>query len=89
MTTIDLGMPAEGPIADAIASSLETQGEKQTALKAKEQPVQTIELTPEGLAAHGIPNFDPDNPEPEYWADIRALVQTVLYPPSPTPTPAP
>ncbi|HZH20918.1 MAG TPA: thiamine pyrophosphate-dependent enzyme, partial [Geodermatophilus sp.] len=29
-------MPAEGPIADAIARSLETQGEKQTSLKAKD-----------------------------------------------------
>ena len=36
MTTIDLGMPAEGPIADAIARSLDTQGEKQTQLKAKD-----------------------------------------------------
>src|SRR3712207_9333154 len=36
MTTVDLGMPAEGPIADAIARSLETQGEKQTQLKAKD-----------------------------------------------------
>ncbi len=60
-----------------------------TALKAKDHPVQTIELTPEGLAAHGIPGFDPDDPEPEYWADIRALVQTQLHPPSPTPTTAP
>ncbi len=36
MTTVELGMPAEGPIADAIARSLETQGEKQTTLKAKD-----------------------------------------------------
>ena len=36
MTTIDLGMPAEGPIADAIAASVESHGEKQTALKAKD-----------------------------------------------------
>ena len=36
MTTVDLGMPVEGPIADAIAASVATQGEKQTALKAKD-----------------------------------------------------
>jgi 2-oxoglutarate ferredoxin oxidoreductase subunit beta len=36
MTTVDLGMPLEGPIADAIAASVATQGEKQTALKAKD-----------------------------------------------------
>lgn len=57
------------------------------ALKSKEQPVQTIELTPEGLAAHGIAGFDPDDPDPEYWDEIRALVQTTLHPPSPTPAP--
>jgi 2-oxoglutarate ferredoxin oxidoreductase subunit beta len=32
----DLGMPLEGPIAAAIASSVETNGEKQTALKGKD-----------------------------------------------------
>jgi 2-oxoglutarate ferredoxin oxidoreductase subunit beta len=32
----DLGMPAEGPIADAIAASVATQGEKQTELKGKD-----------------------------------------------------
>lgn len=36
MTTVDLGMPVEGPIADAIASSVATQGEKQTELKGKD-----------------------------------------------------
>jgi 2-oxoglutarate/2-oxoacid ferredoxin oxidoreductase subunit beta len=40
VTTIDLGMPAQTPpptrIADAIARSLETQGEKRTDLKAKD-----------------------------------------------------
>ncbi|WP_409328712.1 2-oxoacid:ferredoxin oxidoreductase subunit beta [Trujillonella humicola] len=36
MSTIDLGMPLEGPIADAISSSVATNGEKQTALKAKD-----------------------------------------------------
>ena len=38
MTTVELGMPAEGPIADAITASVATQGEKQTALKAKDIP---------------------------------------------------
>jgi LCP family protein required for cell wall assembly len=45
-------------------------------LKAKEQPVSTLELTPEG----GIDEFDPD------YAYIRELVQTTLHPPSATPS---
>jgi LCP family protein required for cell wall assembly len=44
-------------------------------LKAKEQPVQTIELIP----AEGIDEFDPD------YAYIADLVQTTLHPPTPTP----
>jgi 2-oxoglutarate/2-oxoacid ferredoxin oxidoreductase subunit beta len=36
MTTVDLGMPVEGPIADAITASVATQGEKQTQLKPKD-----------------------------------------------------
>ena len=36
MTTVELGMPAEGPIADAIAHSIEAHGPKQSDLKAKE-----------------------------------------------------
>ncbi|TFV62880.1 2-oxoacid:ferredoxin oxidoreductase subunit beta, partial [Blastococcus sp. CT_GayMR20] len=36
MTTTDLGMPAEGPIADAIAHSVEAHGPKQTQLKGKD-----------------------------------------------------
>jgi 2-oxoglutarate ferredoxin oxidoreductase subunit beta len=36
MTTTDLGMPADGPIADAIAHSVEARGPKQTELKAKD-----------------------------------------------------
>jgi 2-oxoglutarate/2-oxoacid ferredoxin oxidoreductase subunit beta len=36
MTTVELGMPAEGPISAAIAASVSTQGEKQTELKAKD-----------------------------------------------------
>jgi LCP family protein required for cell wall assembly len=46
------------------------------ALKAKEQPVQTIELTPAG----GIDEHDPD------YAYIRQLVHAALHPPTPTPT---
>ena len=47
------------------------------ALKAKEQPVTTIELTPEG----GIDEYEPD------FAYIQELVQQALHPPTPTPTP--
>jgi LCP family protein required for cell wall assembly len=47
------------------------------ALKAKEQPVNTIELTPDG----GIDEFDPD------YAYIQELVRTTLHPPSPTSEP--
>jgi LCP family protein required for cell wall assembly len=47
------------------------------ALKAKEQPVTTIELTPEG----GIDEYDPD------FAYIHELVQAALHPPTPTPAP--
>ncbi|WP_127472847.1 LCP family protein [Microbacterium sulfonylureivorans] len=45
------------------------------ALKAKELPVKTIELTPDG----GIDEFDPDYPY------IQELVRTALHPPTPTP----
>lgn len=47
------------------------------ALKAKEQPVTTIELTPEG----GIDEYDPD------FVYIQQLVQQTLHPPTPAPTP--
>lgn len=47
------------------------------ALKAKEQPVTTIELTPEG----GIDEYEPD------FAYIQQMVQTALHPPTPTPAP--
>lgn len=47
------------------------------AVKAKEQPVTTIELTPEG----GIDEYDPDYPY------IRELVQQALHPPTPTESP--
>ncbi|WP_345801860.1 LCP family protein [Microbacterium sp. AZCO] len=45
------------------------------ALKAKEQPVQTIELTPEG----GVDFQHPD------FAYVKELVQSKLHPPTPTP----
>lgn len=45
------------------------------AMKAREQEVTTIELTPDG----GIDEFDPD------YAHIAELVQTTLHPPTPTP----
>jgi LCP family protein required for cell wall assembly len=45
-------------------------------LKAKEQPVSTLELTPEG----GIDELDPD------YAYIRELIRTTLHPPSATPS---
>lgn len=47
------------------------------ALKAKELPVQTIELTPAG----GIDEYAPDYPY------IQQLVATTLHPPTPTPSP--
>jgi len=51
------------------------------AVKAKEQPVTTIELTPEGAG------IDPEAPSAEDWAHIRDLIQTTLNPPTPTPSP--
>ena len=45
------------------------------AMKAKEQPVQTLELTPAG----GIDEFDPD------YAYIAELIRTTLHPPTETP----
>jgi LCP family protein required for cell wall assembly len=48
------------------------------ALKAKEQPITTIELTPEG----GIDEYEPD------FAYIQQLIQQTLHPPTPTATPA-
>jgi polyisoprenyl-teichoic acid--peptidoglycan teichoic acid transferase len=47
------------------------------ALKARELPVTTIELTPEG----GISETDPD------WGYIQQLVQSTLHPPTPTAEP--
>lgn len=53
------------------------------AVKAKEQPVQTLELTPDGA---GILT---DEPTADQYAHVRELVQQALYPPSPSPTTAP
>jgi polyisoprenyl-teichoic acid--peptidoglycan teichoic acid transferase len=47
------------------------------ALKARELPVTTLELTPEG----GIDQFNPD------YAYVQELVRTTLHPPTPTPEP--
>ncbi|MFB8386163.1 LCP family protein [Microbacterium sp. NPDC055910] len=46
------------------------------AIKAREHPVTTIELTPD----HGIDEYNPDYPH------IQQLVRTALHPPTPTPT---
>ncbi|WP_159502275.1 LCP family protein [Microbacterium sp. 18062] len=46
------------------------------AIKAKEQPITTIELTPEG-------GIDDENPDYEY---VQQLVQQTLHPPTATPT---
>ena len=48
-------------------------------MKAKELPVNTIELTPE----QGVDEFQPD------YAYIHEMIQQALHPPTPTPTPAP
>ena len=47
------------------------------ALKSKEEPITTIELTPED-------GVDPEDPD---FAYVRELVHTALHPPTPTPTP--
>lgn len=49
------------------------------AIKAKSQPVATLELTPTSAGGIGI---DPDAPD---WDYIHQVVQTTLHPPSPTP----
>ena len=48
-------------------------------LKAKEQPVTSIELVPE----NGVDEFAPD------YAFVRELTQEALHPPTPEPTPEP
>ncbi|CAL4860548.1 LCP family protein [Microbacterium sp. MM2322] len=52
-------------------------------VKAKGQKVQNLELTPKGV------NIDPDNPTAADWEKIRGMVDTMLHPPTPTPTTAP
>lgn len=49
------------------------------ALKAKDQPVTTIELTPEG----GVDEFDPD------YAQVQQILRDKLHPPTETEAPAP
>ncbi|MBD7957239.1 LCP family protein [Microbacterium sp. Sa4CUA7] len=48
------------------------------ALKAKEQPVTTLELTPQGIG------IDPEEPDYDY---VHEIVQSTLHPPTPTSTP--
>lgn len=48
-------------------------------LKAKEQPVTSIELTP----ANGVDEWEPD------YAYVQQMIQNALHPPSATPTPSP
>ncbi|MFJ4253052.1 LCP family protein [Microbacterium sp. NPDC090003] len=48
-------------------------------MKAKELPVNTIELTPE----QGVDEFQPD------YSHIHEMIQQALHPPTPTPSPAP
>lgn len=49
------------------------------ALKAKDQTVATLELTPAG----GVDEFDPD------WAQVQQMVKDALHPPTETESPAP
>ncbi|WP_295780614.1 LCP family protein [uncultured Microbacterium sp.] len=49
------------------------------ALKAKDQPVQTLELTPEG----GVDEFEPD------YDQVKQMVKDKLHPPTETEAPAP
>ncbi|OCG73916.1 LCP family protein [Microbacterium sediminis] len=49
------------------------------AVKAREQPFASIELTPEG-------GVDPEEPD---YGQIRDMIQSALHPPTPTATPAP
>ncbi|MEW1834484.1 LCP family protein [Microbacterium sp. NPDC079995] len=52
-------------------------------VKAKDQKVQNLELTPKGV------NIDPENPTADDWTKIQSEVQQLLHPPTPTPTTAP
>ncbi|HCJ48444.1 MAG TPA: transcriptional regulator [Microbacterium sp.] len=51
------------------------------AVKAKDQDVQDLELTPKGAG------IDPEDVSADDWARVRTLVDGLLHPPSPTPTP--
>jgi len=46
------------------------------AIKAKDQPVQTLELTPDGA------DIDPEDPSAADWARIRDRVREMLHPPT-------
>ena len=48
----------------------------QLALKAKEHPVTTVELTPEGIG------IDPDDPAPDDWAFIHETLRGIMHPPA-------
>ncbi|MFT4050869.1 MAG: LCP family protein [Microbacterium sp.] len=53
------------------------------AVKAKEQPVTTLEVTPEGAG------IDTENPTAEQFAQVRELIQEALHPSSSTATTSP
>jgi polyisoprenyl-teichoic acid--peptidoglycan teichoic acid transferase len=53
------------------------------AVKAKDQDVQNLELTPEDA------NLPQEDATAEDWARIQSMADELLHPPSPTPTPAP
>ncbi|WP_405373172.1 MULTISPECIES: LCP family protein [unclassified Microbacterium] len=53
------------------------------AVKAKEQKVQTLEITLEGAG------INPDDPTDAEWASVREQADALLHPVTPTPTPAP
>lgn len=55
------------------------------ALKSKEQPVTTIELTPSSVGGIGV---IPEEMSADDFAFVRDHVHQVLHPPTPTPTPA-
>lgn len=53
------------------------------AVKAKEQEVQNLELTPEGVG------IDPEDPTSSDWQLIRDAARELMHPPTPTATPEP
>ena len=50
-------------------------------VKAKDQEIQDLELTPEGVG------IDPEDPTSDDWERIRGMVTDLLHPPTPTPAP--